>query len=620
MITEPQIADNAPWKQRYRAPQILWTQLADEAPHRGLACSNRSGVYQLHTWNVGSGEVTQLTTRASGMVFGYMSPDGKYVYYLDDKLGNEIGHFVRVPFGGGDPEDISPSLPPYASWSLNVSRASNMVAFTWAGQDGFHLTAIVVGKDGKLGDARELFHTPKLAGGQQLSRRGEVVAINSTERTQMLHFGIIAIDTVSGERIGELWEGEDASVEAVTFSPIEGDLRILALTNRMGVQRPLLWNPRTGERKDLDLRELQGDVTAVDWSPDGKRLLLCNFNQAVQQLYIYDLDGDKLVKLNHPSGTFAFFGELGTYFGPDGQIYAQWQDSMHPSQLIALDAQTGEKVRTVLAAGDVPTSRPWKSINFKSSDGQQIQGWLAVPEGEGPFPTILHTHGGPEAVITEMYMVGSQAWLDHGFAFLTINYRGSTTFGKEFQEKIWGNPGRWEVEDMVAARNWLVDQGIAKSDQIFVTGGSYGGYLTLLPLGVRPELDWAGGMGMVAIADWKALYEDSADTLRGYQIGMFGGPPEQMPEQYAASSPITYAEEVRAPLLIIQGRNDTRCPDRQMEMYVAKMEELGKPIEVHWFNAGHGSYSVEEQIEHQQLMLQFAYRVLSGQLAGAGRS
>ena len=232
-----------------------------------------------------------------------------------------------------------------------------------------------------------------------------------------------------------------------------------------------------------------------------------------------------------------------------------------------------------------------------------------MPDGNGPFPTILETHGGPTAVQTEDFASGSQAWLDHGFAFLTINYRGSTTFGRAFQEQIYGDVGHWEVEDMVAARNWLVDEGIARPDEILLTGWSYGGYLTLQALGTRPDL-WAGGLAGIAIADWAVQYEDTAGTLKGYEVALFEGTPEEKPEQYAKSSPITYAEQVRAPVLIIQGRNDTRTPARPVQNYEAKMKALGKPIEVHWFDAGHGSFVVEQQIEHQEIMLRFADRIL----------
>ena len=102
-----------------------------------------------------------------------------------------------------------------------------------------------------------------------------------------------------------------------------------------------------------------------------------------------------------------------------------------------------------------------------------------------------------------------------------------------------------------------------------MTGWSYGGYLTLMGLGKRPDL-WAGGMAGIAIADWTVQWEDTADTLRGYQEALFGGTQRDVPDRYRASSPISYAEQVRAPVLIIQGRNDTRTPARPVEMYERK--------------------------------------------------
>ena len=341
--------------------------------------------------------------------------------------------------------------------------------------------------------------------------------------------------------------------------------------------------------------------------------MLCQFTQAVQHLYLYDVVGKTMKALQHPAGRFVSMGSFGTYFGPTGEIFAQWMDSTHPSQLIALDGATGVKTRTILSAGEVPPSHPWRSVSFPSSDGQMIQGWLATPDGPGPFPTILETHGGPQSVTTENFSAMSQAWLDVGYAFLSINYRGSTTFGRTFERQIWGDVGHWEVEDMVAARAWLVQQGIAKANAILLTGWSYGGYLTLLALGKRPDL-WAGGMAGVAIADWRISYEDSADTLRGYEAALFGGTPEEKPDLYAASSPITYAEQVRAPVLIIQGRNDTRTPARPVEQYAAKMRALGKEIEVIWFDSGHlgAALQVEQAIEFQQHMLRFAARVVAG--------
>jgi dipeptidyl aminopeptidase/acylaminoacyl peptidase len=423
------------------------------------------------------------------------------------------------------------------------------------------------------------------------------------------HFNLIAFDTATGAQIAELWDGDGTSIEPLGFSPQAGDLRLAGTTNRSGVKRPFIWNPRSNERIDLDFPDLQGEVVPLDWSPNGKRLLLCQFTQAIQQLYLYELTAHSLKKLDHPSGTFGLYAIAGTYFGTEGEIFAQWQAAAHPSQLIGLDAQTGKKTRIVLTAGDVPEGHPWRSISFPSSDRQMIQGWLGVPDGPGPFPTILHTHGGPTSVMTERWLPESQAWIDHGFAFLTINYHGSTTFGREFEEKLWGNLGFWEMEDLAAARNWLVDEGISQPDEILLTGISYGGYITLMGLGKLPDL-WAGGMAGIAISDWTMMHEDASDALRGYEVALFGGTPQEKPEQYRISSPITYAENVKAPVLIIQGRNDTRTPARPIEVYEQRLKVLGRPIEVHWFDAGHWGAGVEQDIQNLEIMLRFAYRVL----------
>jgi dipeptidyl aminopeptidase/acylaminoacyl peptidase len=358
-------------------------------------------------------------------------------------------------------------------------------------------------------------------------------------------------------------------------------------------------------RVDFPFADVSGEVIAVDWSDDARRLLLMQVSEAVQRLATYDIERGTFDWLDHPSGMI-----YSAHFAPDGEIFVLLSDSIRPSRVLALDGTTGAEKRVLLQGEEAPAGVKWRSISYPSTEGATIQAWLATPPGDPPYPTILEIHGGPTAATFEYFSPRVQAWLDHGWAVLSINYRGSTTFGREFQNCIRGHLGDWEVDDMGAAHEWLVAEGIAKPDQVFLQGGSYGGYLTLLGLGRLPDR-WSGGMAMVAIADWVLMYEDQAETLRRYQVGLFGGTPEEKPEQHAKSSPITYATDVRVPLLVIQGKNDTRCPSRQMESYHEKMLELGKDIDLRWFEAGHGSYAIEQNIEHMGWMLEFAHDVLA---------
>ncbi len=596
------LSADTPWKKRFRAPAIAGSSRAARNPGRGLIASNKDGAWQLYAWDTKTDQLTQLTRDPAGVAQGFISADGEYVYYLQDRGGDEIGHYVRLPFSGGQPEDISPDLPDYASHSFSESDSGNARGFAAVYDRGFHFII----HDRR--QARPIFTQTKeaLSFGPYLSQDAEIAVIASTEKTGSAEYAIEAYDVPSGALISELWDGPGSGTDIGGFSPVAGDLRFAGSSNARGYHRPFIWNPLSGERHDIRSDQFSGDVKVWHWSPDAQRLLLHQVHHARHTLYIYDIGAERVHKLDTPPGVLS----LGSGFLDDGALQVHLADSTAPTRLLELDAETGAVIRTVLDLGvDVPPGIPWRSVSYPSSGGAEIQAWLATPPGDGPFPTIVHTHGGPTAVQTNSWKPDAQAWLNHGFAFFSLNYRGSTTFGYDFQHAIDGNLGDLEVDDIAAGVDWLLTNGIAQPGAILKTGASYGGYLTLQSLGRRPEL-FAGGMAIVAIADWRLMYEDQAGTLRGYQRSMFGGSPDEKPEAHRKASPITYAADIQAPILVLQGENDTRCPARQMRVYEQRLNDLGKSIEIYWFDAGHGSLAIDEQIHHQELMLQFAYKTL----------
>jgi len=598
------LSPEADWRKRFKLPVVAGTSLAGRNHARGMAVTNQSGVYQLHAWDMATGDLRQLTYAPAGVVIGGISPDGQYIYYLNDASGNEIGHYVRVPFKGGDAEDITPDMPLYSSFSIGQSLNGARIGFSTAGQDGFYLWTMPVATGNTLGSPVLLYHSKRLSSGPTLSADARYAVIATTERATNLNTCLYAFNVSQSEVIQHVLQDADASIKPSSFSPVEGDSRLLAQTNVTGFSRPLIWDVATGERTDLPLLEMDGDIFSIDWSPKADKILLLQIVSAQMRFYVYDLERSAMHRLDHPTGMIS-----ASYFYNDDEIWANLSDSTRPSRVVAFDTQTGHLLREVLSAGEVPTSQPLRSVEFPSTHSATIQAWVGTPEGTGPWPMILHTHGGPTAAMFDSFSPSLQTWIDHGFAIMSVNYRGSTTFGRTFEQAIWGNLGELEVDDMAAGYKWAVDNGIAIADSVLLTGGSYGGYLTLQALGVRPEL-WAGGMADVAIADWALMYEDQAETLRGYQVSLFGGTPVDTAEQTAKSSPITYAEAIRAPVLVIQGANDTRCPARQMHVYEDKLKSLGKDITIEWFDAGHGSRALDEQIGHMEKRLRWAYRVL----------
>jgi hypothetical protein len=182
MLTSLQLDDNARWKQRFRAPVVVWTQMALANPTRGLTINNTSGKFQLYAWDVPSGVLRQLTERPAGILFGALSGDGRYVYYLDDQQGNEIGHFVRIPFEGGEPQDLTPNLPLYSSFAFVSSGSARHFGFMAADAEGFHIYSLETRANGECGMPHQLFHSRKFALGPTYSYGGEIAVVATTDR------------------------------------------------------------------------------------------------------------------------------------------------------------------------------------------------------------------------------------------------------------------------------------------------------------------------------------------------------------------------------------------------------------------------------------------------------
>ena len=136
-----------------------------------------------------------------------------------------------------------------------------------------------------------------------------------------------------------------------------------------------------------------------------------------------------------------------------------------------------------------------------------------------------------------------------------------------------------------------------------------GGLGAVVALGRQPDL-WAGGMAGVVVADWVMNYEDSSDLLRGYQRMLFRGDPEARGDAMRAGSPLTYVDAVRAPVLLLAGLNDPRCPLRQVENYARALRERGKVVELYQYGAGHGSHVADERVRQMRVQLDFVRRHL----------
>jgi dipeptidyl aminopeptidase/acylaminoacyl peptidase len=234
-----------------------------------------------------------------------------------------------------------------------------------------------------------------------------------------------------------------------------------------------------------------------------------------------------------------------------------------------------------------------------------------VPPGAGPHPTVLLVHGGPHHHDADAWDPEVQAFVDHGYAVGLVNYRGSTGYGKAWQDVLEGDPGRPEIEDVVAGRDDLVARGLADPEQVVITGASWGGYVTLQAVGTVPQ-GWRAAMAVVPVADYLSAYADESEALQAFDRSLFGGGPEDRHDLYVERSPITHVDRVATPVLLMVGDNDTRCPLQQVLNYAERLRELGKPFELDRFDAGHGALVVNERIRQMEVLLGFAARHVPG--------
>jgi dipeptidyl aminopeptidase/acylaminoacyl peptidase len=584
------------WKQRYRAPSLTLPRWAVDRPDRLVYASNLSGSWQVHAWDRAAGRHRQVSEHPTGVVAGTVTPDGAQVVWFEDSKGDEVGRWLQQPFGGGETTPLLADVEP--AWTAGLALGpKGRVAVGLAGRDGF---SVRVGELG--GSSAEVYRHGEMVELGDLSRDGRLLVVHHAEHGDNLHPALRAFDAEAMKPLGDLWDGEGYGLFAAGFSPVAGDGRLALLHERAGRLRPAVWDPDTGERVDLDV-DLPGEVEVADWWPDASALLLVHTHLGRNELYRLDLASGTTERLDHPAGSIVRAGVR-----PDGQVWYRWSSGAAPPQVRAV-GQDDAVLRPPGARA--PAGVAYESWTFRNPGGDQVHGFLAAPPGAGPHPTLMLVHGGPHHHDADGWDPEVQAFVDHGYLVALVNYRGSTGYGKRWQDALEGDPGRPEIEDVTAGRDDLVARGLADPDQVAISGASWGGYVTLQTIGTRPE-GWRAAMAVVPVADYLAAYADESEALQAFDRSLFGGGPDERPELFVERSPITYAHRVEAPVLLMVGDNDTRCPLQQVLNYADRLAALGKPFELDRFDAGHGALVVEERIRQAGVLLRFAARHVSG--------
>jgi len=556
--------------------------MAPRNPERRLLVWNPHGTYQLHAWDVATGRKRELTNVPGGQIFGALSSDGAEAYALLSEDGSEEGHVHAIGWESGEAVDLTPQLPPYTCFEIAVAAQKNAMAFvaSLAHENGL----VVIDRSTSTASVRTVFSTSAQLVSAALDSNACYTAVAcSIPREDGKEAWDILLFSLDSNTEAARWSFEDGHAFPLAIVSGKYGKRVLVTTNMRGFEEPA-WVQEKAQGPEFLQDHGSCDVYTLAIDAPSRTLLCCRVKDAKHTLSIVDhmLPG----KPCGPStGSFdLFFG--GGHILSDGSLLLRHQSSTEPPSLLQLPAEAGQQPVCFLQAIS-PHCHPFESITFPTADGTPVQAWVARPrEGQHPTPFVIDVHGGPNGVALDAFSPEAQAWLDHGVGYCGVNYRGSISFGKAFEQAIRGKPGACEVEDCIAARQELLQRGWALPDAILLSGWSWGGFITLLALGKKPQ-HWAAGIAAVPIADWQEQYMHEPPYLQAYDRELFGGLPEEVPERYKEASPITYVEHLQVPVLVIAGLHDSRCPIEQIERYIKKAQSVGKDIVLHQFTAGH---------------------------------
>lgn len=256
-----------------------------------------------------------------------------------------------------------------------------------------------------------------------------------------------------------------------------------------------------------------------------------------------------------------------------------------PTQLVKLDLNTLRtvtlKTASTLSIDTGYLSAP-EAIAFPTTDGQTAHAWFYPPQnqdftaeaGERP-PLLVKSHGGPTAAASATLNLRIQYWTSRGFAFVDVNYGGSTGYGREYRQRLNGNWGIVDVDDCANVAKSLAEQGRVDEDRLAIAGGSAGGYTTLAALTFKDV--FKAGASYYGVSDLEALAKDTHKFEARYLDGLIGRYPEDR-EIYEARSPIHHTEHLDCPVIFFQGLEDRVVPPNQAEMMVDVLNAKGLPV------------------------------------------
>jgi dipeptidyl aminopeptidase/acylaminoacyl peptidase len=569
--------------------------------------SNISGRNNIWLVPAEGGWPTQLTVSDQRQTQPTWSPDGKWIAYISDYDGDEQWDIFFVS--------------PKTGQVINITntREISEESPTWS-PNGRYLAYTVKPKTSSVFEI-DIFDT-LMRDTKHLTTGTSKDKMNVSPIWSADNKWIAYTQTQAKGTDSNIFVAEVATSKSMLFTPHQGEA-IYAANDFSSDGKHLLITSNASNGYDnvglLDIATKKIDwLTQDKWeieggyfSPDGKSVTWTANVDGNAELYVHDLASGKTTSLPLAKGVNRLGGAESAFTRDGARLLYYHNGPTSPNDVWVYSVADGnsQQVTHSLVAGvqSEDMVEPFL-VHYPSRDGKwTISALVYVPYNmarSGQNAAVVYVHGGPTSQSVNSFSRIIQHMVNQGYMVIAPNYRGSTGYGKEFQHANLFDMGGGDLQDVLAAADFIKQTGYLDPKKLVLMGASYGGYMAMMGVTKAPHV-WAAGVPIVPFVNWFTEIANEDPVLQQSDLATMGDP-EKNKDLFHDRSPIFFVDQIKAPLLLLAGGNDPRCPKEEAQQVVDAVKKRGGVAEYKVYeNEGHGFARVENQIDAYKRVSEF---------------
>lgn len=568
-----------------------------------LIASDETGVFNAYSVDIASGEMRQLTDSADNAIFPITwFPDDTRILYTYDSGGNELNHVV-VREEDGSYRDLTPGENLKAGFIGWHDDGKSFYVFS----NERDSTSFDVYRYSTADYSRTLlFENTDAMNVDDISGDGRWLQLTKPRTSADSNIYIMDLESDGGPQLVTEHEG-NIEYGGMGFTPDSSIM--LYSTNEYGEFRQV-WQYDLDSGEKAPLLKADWDVWYLFYSPSGRYQVSGVNADARTEVTITDTNsGDSVTLPNLPAGDLNAI----RFSRDEQQIALVVNADNSPSDIYSVSLQSGQSKQLTSALNEAIDPQDLVSseiVRYPSFDGLEIPSVLYKPlaaSADNPVPALVFVHGGPGGQSRAGYSPMIQHLVNHGYAVLMANNRGSSGYGKTFYHLDDRRHGEEDLLDIVHGRKYLETLDWVDGDNIGVMGGSYGGFMVAAALAFHPEA-FDVGIDIFGVTNWVRTLESIPPWWESFKESLYDemGDPAVDGERHRKISPLFHASNIVKPTLVIQGANDPRVLQAESDELVAAIRANEVPVEYVLFpDEGHGFRKRENRIAASEAYVKF---------------